>query len=92
MKKVFLLILLLPLCLANSQCQGVDKPADAPAFKWHPTLYQGDSRTRQMVGSSKRIRCESEEFDSLIGMHNSELVKVQREYYRIINLCEKWKK
>lgn len=89
LKRSVILLLIAIGNLGVSSCE--DRPPGAPDFRWTPKAWATDSRTRQLIRGTQRVRCEEEKFDDFVCYPQSAESQALAEYYRIINLCDKWK-
>lgn len=74
---------------------GASSCGSAPELKWSAKPYVGDSVTQSIVRKNgnqiETISCDQKEFNTRVCYDIDEVLALQQEVYRIVNLCEQWK-
>lgn len=89
LKKLSILILIAASTMGIKGC-----PDNAPAWKWNPEIWAGDSQTqsitRQKKGELVVIPTSDPSFDEMVCVHKSEPRKAKEAYFEVINKCKVW--
>lgn len=88
--KAMLILLLSVFLLGNTQCSSV--PPGAPTPRWTPEIWAASSKMQGIIRNNQLISASNPRFNDFVAVHKTEPRKAQAEMYRILNLCERWKK